>query len=172
MGKTNYWDICNTSKLKEFLKSEQNLAKYKRIQCVYLRANNKLGASKIADMLGWNIGSVWNIHSSYKQYGNKIFNLKKKGGRYNENLSLEEEKQIISSCENEGLSGGIIEISKIKILYEEILGRKANKTIIYRMLSRHGWRKVAPRKKHPKNDKEAIEDFKKTSHHWYHMASL
>lgn len=171
MKTINYWDVCNISELKKLLKLEQDLARYKRIQCVYFRANNKFDARKIADLLGWNIGSVWNIHSLYKQFGNKIFSLKKKGGRYNENLSLEEEKQILTSCKKDGSSGHIIEVSKIKALYENALKRKVNKSVIYRMLNRHGWRKIVPRQKHTKNDKMAIEDFKKTSHHWCHMAS-
>jgi len=30
------------------------------------------------------------------------------------------------------------------------------------MLHRHGWKKLVPRPKHPKSDKKAQEDFKKT----------
>jgi len=29
------------------------------------------------------------------------------------------------------------------------------------MLAKYGWRKIAPRPYHPKNNKEAMEDFKK-----------
>ncbi|MCE5241943.1 MAG: winged helix-turn-helix domain-containing protein [Desulfobacteraceae bacterium] len=43
-----------------------------------------------------------------------------------------------------------------------MVGRKVAKTTIYRMLDRHGWRKIMPRPHHPKSDPKAQEGFKKT----------
>jgi hypothetical protein len=34
-------------------------------------------------------------------------------------------------------------------------------SVVYRMLARHGWRKVAPDTRHPKSDPIAQEDWKK-----------
>jgi hypothetical protein len=36
-------------------------------------------------------------------------------------------------------------------------------SVVYRMLARHGWRKVAPDTRHPKSDPVAQEDWKKNS---------
>lgn len=41
---------------------------------------------------------------------------------------------------------------------------KVPKSTIYRLLHRPGWRKRAPRGKHPEGDEQAIGQFKKTSH--------
>ena len=52
-------------------------------------------------------------------------------------------------------------VSKIKEAYEKLLGREVPHSTIYRMLERHGWRKIAPTPSHPKADPQAQEAFKK-----------
>jgi transposase len=123
----------------------------------------------IAEVLGWSHGSVRNVHAEYIKYGDEAFNLNGKGGRYHENLSLSDEKEIIKMLEKKGKEGGILEVSKVKKAYEKKAGKEVHKSVIYRMLSRHNWRKVSPRKNHPKNKKENIDTFKKTSGVWYQM---
>ena len=53
-------------------------------------------------------------------------------------------------------------MSRVKAAYEEVLGRKVPKSKVYRMLARHGWRKVMPRPRHPKTDAAIQAEFKKT----------
>ena len=45
----------------------------------------------------------------------------------------------------------------------EKLGRDIPMAATYRLLARHGWRKVQPDTKHPKGDPAAQEEFKKNS---------
>ncbi len=52
-------------------------------------------------------------------------------------------------------------VSDIKAAYEAKIGRKVPKSTVYRMLERHGWRKIALRPHHPKTDPLAQESFKK-----------
>jgi Winged helix-turn helix len=59
--------------------------------------------------------------------------------------------------------GQILVVTDIKAAYEAKVGRKVPKSTVYRMLERHGWRKIAPRPHHPKTDPLAQEAFKKTS---------
>ena len=59
--------------------------------------------------------------------------------------------------------GGILEVSRVKAAYEQALGRKVPKSTVYRMLARHGWRKVVPRPRHPKSDAATQAAFKKTA---------
>ena len=63
-----------------------------------------MNCGEIARIIGWNIGSVWNMHSHYRKQGEEAFAIKSKGGRYHENLSLSEESKIIASLELEGSS--------------------------------------------------------------------
>jgi len=47
----------------------------------------------------------------------------------------------------------------------QTLGYKVPASSVYRMLERHGWRKIVPRPSHPKADPQAQEAFKKTLRH-------
>ena len=71
-----------------------------------------------------------------------------RGGRYYQNLTLEGERQLLQGFLAQSETGGILEVSRVKAAYEQVLGRKVPKSTIYRMLARHGWRKVVPRCRH------------------------
>lgn len=78
------------------------------------------------------------------------------------NMSIEEETAFLAGYKKLAEQGQIIEVSAIKIAYEEKAGHKIGNGQIYRVLERHGWRKVMPRSKHPnKASEEAIEASKK-----------
>ena len=53
-------------------------------------------------------------------------------------------------------------VSSIHRDYEQEIGHKVPPSTIYRMLERHGWRKIVPRPSHPKADPESQASFKKT----------
>jgi hypothetical protein len=55
--------------------------------------------------------------------------------------------------------------AEIHAAYEARIDGSVDESTIYRLLARHVWRKVIPRPKHPKAEKEKQEAFKKTSQH-------
>jgi transposase len=114
-------------------------------------------------MTGYNPRTVRRIQSAYLAEGEKALALKKKGGRYRENMSLEEEKKFLAPFLDKAKKGGILEIGKVHRAYAEKLGREIKKSVVYALLHRHGWRKIAPRPSHPKHDAALAETFKKTS---------
>ena len=78
------------------------------------------------------------------------------------NLSIEEEKEFLSAYTKQAEAGQIIDLNELKAAYIEKVGHSIGGSQIYRMLERHGWRKVMPRSKHPqKASNEAIEASKK-----------
>jgi transposase len=80
------------------------------------------------------------------------------------NLSLDEEADLLEPFKQAAEAGQVVEVSEIKKVYEKAVGRSLEKDhgIIYRVLARHGWRKVMPRSKHPnKASDEDIESSKK-----------
>jgi hypothetical protein len=80
------------------------------------------------------------------------------------NTSIEEEKRLLEPFMDAAKAGQIVEVRDILRAYEEALGRTFEKDHgrIYRVLDRHGWRKVMPRSKHPKQaSPEAIDASKK-----------
>jgi transposase len=144
------------------LKKSKTKANFQRIQCVWLRAELNLSLSDIAKAIGWNETHVKKIHSQYLRNGSKALTGIGRGGRHNENLTPEEEDLLLMPFLEKAQNGGVLVATEIKLAYEKQVKHEVPKSTIYRMLARHGWRKIAPRPKHPKVDKEAQEEFKKT----------
>ena len=79
-------------------------------------------------------------------------------------LTFEEEKALLEPFMAAAAAGKMIDVSEIKAVYEAKIGRtlENNRGQIYRVLERHGWRKVMPRSEHPnKASDEDIEASKK-----------
>lgn len=148
--------------LADRLKRAQGRPEFQRIQCVLIRATLGSSAAEIARLLGWSTTTVHMIHSRWAKEGDIIFDLKAKGGRRNQYLSMEEETAFLAPFLGKGAAGGLLNVSEIKGAFEARIGTSVAKSTIYRLLERHGWRKVAPRPRHPKADPAAQAAFKKT----------
>lgn len=170
MSKKGFWENCDKKKLERMLLRTKDIATFKNIQAVYLKSCCNLDAQAIAKITGFSKGHVWNIHSSYRKIGEKVFDLGKKGGIYRRNLEAAQEESLLGEFMDNGDLGQILEIGRIKKHYEKLAGKPVNKSVVYRMLARHGWRKITPRPSHPKNDKIAMDGFKKTSLKWCKLA--
>lgn len=83
------------------------------------------------------------------------------GGRRNASLSVQEEMAFLAPWEEHSGAGGILVVSPIRAALAQKLGRKVAASVVYRMLARHGWRKVAPDTRHPKSDPLVQEAWKK-----------
>ncbi|WP_170181327.1 helix-turn-helix domain-containing protein [Chlorobaculum thiosulfatiphilum] len=78
-------------------------------------------------------------------------------------MTLEDEVEFLAPFFDKAARGGILVVGEIKQVLDKRLGRTTALASIYNLLHRHGWRKLAPDKRHPKSDPEAQETFKKTS---------
>jgi len=85
------------------------------------------------------------------------------GGRRNAHLAPEEEKSFLAAWTSKAESGGVLTVPPIHCALMERLGKKIPISTTYRLLARHGWRRVEPDTKHPKSDPQAQEEFKKNS---------
>jgi hypothetical protein len=62
-------------------------------------------------------------------------------------MSLEEEDSFWEPFFEKAKEGGMVVVSSIKAAYEKAVGRSVPASTIYRMLARHGWRKITPQDK-------------------------
>lgn len=148
--------------LKELLKKTRSKADFQRVQCVWLRAAWGLSSQQVAQAVGWSPATVRKLWSEYFWVGKEALIGKGRGGRRHANLSLDKEEGILVSFFEKAKKGEILVANEVKAAYEEAVGRTVAKSTVYRMLARHGWRKVAPRPRHPKADPQKMEAFKKT----------
>ena len=156
--------VGTTERMKQLLMSTDSLSEYRRIQSIYLRAKYGYSAEQIADMVGLKHQTVCNLHAAYRKEGEAALHVRGKGGRYRSNLGVEEEEALLAAFEVDGKLGNIVEVSHIQQVYEQHVGRPVANSTVYRLLHRHGWRKLAPRSRHPKGNEARMERFKKTFH--------
>ena len=126
----------------------RNISELKRAQCIYFRSEHGLPPQQIADMVGFDVGTVRNLHSAFLRDGEAALKLSGKGGRYHAYLTEEEEASWLEGFRDAGENGGILEVGRIQAAFEEKVGRKVAKSTVYDLLHRHGWRKITPRPRH------------------------
>jgi len=85
------------------------------------------------------------------------------GGRRRQTMILEEEKVFLAPWIEQAKIGGVLTVPPLHRALEERIGHPVSPSTMYRMLARHGWRKVQPDTYHPKADPQAQDDFKKNS---------
>lgn len=79
-------------------------------------------------------------------------------------MTLEEEKAFLAPWAEQARDAGVLVVSPLRAALAEKLGRnKIAASVVYRLLARHGWRKVAPDTRHPKSDAAVQAEWKKNS---------
>jgi transposase len=150
-------------RLAALLKDAQSKAEYQRIQCVWRRAALGLRAAQIATALGWQVGSVRQVHSDYLPQGEAVLQDKPSGGRHRQNLTVEQEKELLLPfLEQAEAPGAYWSWLPCKRPMKPPVGRAVHHSVVYRALHRQGWRKIVPRPRHPKGDEAVREAFKKS----------
>ncbi len=158
-------DKPTIERLAERLKRANSHSEYQRIQCVLIRATLGSTAAQIAQLLGWSTATVHVIHSRWAKEGDVIFDLRGRGGRRHQHLSAEQEQQLLAPFISRAEAGGMLNVAEIQQAFQQRVGKEVAPSTIYRLLDRHGWRKVVPRPRHPKADVQAQGAFKKTPPH-------
>lgn len=148
-------------RLERLLRESSSKSQMQRIQCVLLRSRQGLTCDEVAAVVGYSPGWVRQVWSAYLHAGIEALVCQVRGGRRRSNLSLQQEQALVGRFAEKARAGGVLVVSEIHSAYEEAAGHGVPKSTIYRMLDRHGWRKVVPRPHHPKNDAQACAEFKK-----------
>lgn len=118
-------------------------------------------AEEIAKHCGVSKFTVQKLISRYNRFGTSAVETKGKGGRNREYLTFEEEKQFLEPFLIRAQTGEIATTAEIQLAFETRIGHEVDDSMIYRLLHRHGWRKIVPRPRHPKAQEEIQEAFKK-----------
>lgn len=148
--------------LREGMNNSSDKEELRRFQAVYLRKVHNLSVKEISAITSFSADWVRHLHSNYRREGVKALLSKASGGRYHENMSLQDEEAFITPFLEKAKSGGILEVGQIHRAYEKAVGREVSSSVIYLLLHRHNWRKIAPRPRHPKADEVVQKAFKKT----------
>lgn len=143
-------------------KTNKNKSVENRLKALILHAKKEKNAD-IAEKTGFSKSYISKLVSKYCNEGLCAIVENHYIGNHRK-LSFNEEIALLEQLREKANSGQMVEISEIKLAYEKATGCSLdnNHGQIYRVLERHGWRKIMPRSKHPnKASDEAIEASKK-----------
>ena len=119
-------------------------------------------AEDIARHCGVSKATVHAVISSYNRLGVAAVETVGKGGRRSGYLSLEEERAFLTPFFERAQRAELATTEEIWRAFEAQVGHEVDDSTIYRLLARHGWRKLMPRPRHPQANPQAQEQFKKT----------
>lgn len=153
----------SANEVEERIKKTVGFWKVQKWLVIYNGLVDPRPAKEIAKHTGLATGTVHNIISKYNKEGLKAIETHGKGGRRKSYMDLESEETFLEGFREKAGKGEVVTIKEIKQAYEKQVGKKVYKSTIYRLLRRHGWRKLMPRPYHKERDVEAQASFKKTS---------
>ena len=126
---------------------------------VLLVAEAGLDTDKVSNVLGISGRTVFRNRGDIRHQDEKRRNTW--GGRRHYGMTFEEEREFLRNWETKANEGGVLSVPPIHAALVEALGHSIPISTTYRLLARHGWRKVQPDTKHPKSKPVIQEEFKK-----------
>jgi transposase len=142
----------------------RDIRQLKAAQAVLLPALTGTTLEQTASLLGVGRASVHRLQQQFRHSLQTPSRPRKKwGGRRRALLSWEEEEAFLTPWVEQARQAGVLVVSPLRSALAEKLGRKIAPSVVYRLLARHGWRKVAPDTRHPKSDPAVQAEWKKNS---------
>jgi transposase len=125
-------------------------------------------ASEIAKHTATSLRTVRQVIGDYNRMGEAAIHPRPKQ-RKNPSayLSFDQETAFLESFNEPAKSGHLTTIQAIQEAFEAKVETQVAPSTIYRLLDRHGWRKLAPRPYHPQGDKADQKAFKQTFQTWF-----
>jgi len=155
-------DTMTADEFKFKMLNSKDIQEHNRWQALYMAKAKGFSAPKIADIIGISKYSVNKWVYNFNHFGEESVFSHSKGGNRTSFLSWQEEEELLSEIGKQAEKGLLVVVKTIKAEIEARIGRIVTKDYPYDLLHRHIWRRVVPRPKHPKQDAEKQEDFKKT----------
>ncbi len=147
------------AKIKAADKANKNKRVAKRLEVLKLRYAG-MSNSEISKRTGFNARYVTTLMGLYRTQGLDEY-IRIKQTSHNRNLSESEEAEVLEECAQEAEAGQMLTAATVQKKLEERLGRPVDHNYAYRVMKRHGWRKVMPRSKHPKAASKEEQDSSK-----------
>jgi transposase len=162
MSRPRRIDTKLVAKAQALVAQATDVSQLRAAQAILLPALAHLTLEQTATALGVGRASVHRLQRRFRetlktaQHPHKPW-----GGRRRALMSLEEETAFLQPWTEQARDAGVLVVSPLRAALAEKLGRKVSSSVVYRLLTRHGWRKVAPDTRHPKNNPVAQAEWKK-----------
>lgn len=132
------WDDINTLEVIKYMKSSRHVDEYKRLLSVLMR-KRELSLKNIALFLNESENTLKHWHSKCLEGGPLALLSHRRGGRYRQDLSLEEEAEIIKRYTITQTIKPSIDVKVIHEALKKRFGGEVHPSYTYNLLKRHGW---------------------------------
>lgn len=136
---------------------------YQKRLAIWLTFIGPFHAHEVAGMLGVSTQAIWLWLGQYNKHGPSALDRQGRGGRRWAFLSFEEEEILLQPFRRRAAQGEIVTAKAMWPEISQTIGREVSLAFVYKLLHRHGWRKLGPRPRHVKSNPEVQDDFKKNS---------
>jgi transposase len=133
-------------------------------QAVLLPALFGATLEQAAAVLGVGRATVPRLQAAFRNTPSPGANASRQwGGRRKALLTPEEEIAFLKPWLESAASGHLVVVSPIRAALAQRVGKPVKPSVVYRLLARHGWRKIAPDTRHPSSHPQVQEAWKKNS---------
>lgn len=147
------------------LREAKTVDELRTAQAVLLPLMLGLSIEETALAIGRSKGATCSMRTRFSKVGSgrQRAPRSKRELRNRAHADLVREAEILDEVLMHAESGGIVVIPQLKPAIEAKLNKTIALSSVYRMLARHGWRKLAPDTQHPQGDPQVRDDWKKNS---------
>jgi transposase len=147
---------------RELIARAETVEQLRQAQAVVLPLEYGLSLERTARIIGHSV--PWTCQLRNRFFAGEIVGngqRQRRGGRRRQNMSVKQEQEVLAPFLDRARNGGILVVGQVKAEIEATLGRKMVLSSVYNLLHRHGWRKLAPDRRHPQSDAQAQQEWKK-----------
>ena len=131
--------ITNTAK--DNVKTANDAHELRKAQSILLPALFSLDLVATGIAIGRSKASVCRLQAEFRaQCAGIHMPPKKRGGRRRQNMSFEQEAQLLKPFFQQARQGKPFVVADFRKAYQSAIGKKVPASTIYRILARHGWR--------------------------------
>lgn len=156
-------DLKLVAQARRTVKTTRNLDDFRAALAVLLPAKVGLTLEETAHMLGVGTASINRFQTRFHLGRTAASGRRNWGGRRQSLLTPQEEIDFLKPWAEQAREAGLLVLSPIRAALAQRVGHPVKASVVWRLLARHGWRKVAPDTKHPKNDPQIMKVWKKNS---------
>src|SRR5208337_3905875 len=135
----------STEALQVWVREAPDKGAYQRRLAIWLTDVCRLPAHRVAESLCVSKQAVWLWIAQYNQQGPEALSRAGRGGRRWAWLSWEEEERFLEKRRQAALRGQILTAPQLRAELEKLTPRRVSLAYVYRLLHRHGWRKLGLR---------------------------
>lgn len=147
------------------LKNAKTAEELRLAQAVLLPLELGLSLEQTAACIGRSVGATCTMRTRFAKVaeGKVAAPRRKSELRNRAHADLAQEAAALDAVMTGANEGGIVVIPRIQEQLQQQLGKPLALSSVYRMLARHGWRKLAPDTRHPQGNPALREEWKKNS---------